>query len=425
MNLINMLYTLGQLRKNQWLKENELKNLQLMKLKRIVKHAYENVPYYHKLFNSAGVKPEDINSLEDLSRIPVTRKEVLKKTDINELVVRGTDLSKCVRERTTGSTGIPLWLYHSKSEHQLEKLTWTRANLEAGVSIFDKRCTITSPAHVVSPKTWFQKVNIWRNDYLSCRKELKEQIDILQKLKPDVICGYPSTLALIAREVKLKEIREIRPKIIFSTAEVLDQNVRNLIKDAFVIDPFDLYGCTECGLISWQCKKREGYHINIDNIFLEILDGEEPVSAGELGEVVCTNLYYYTMPIIRYAVGDMGVLASKKCSCGRTLPLMQSITGRSPDVVRLKNGRKISPFSITSCFSAFNEIFRWQFIQKGIGEFIVLLEKNRNFNDMTKLAIEGELKEILKIYDRLDIKVVEQIPCEASGKFRSIKSELT
>jgi phenylacetate-coenzyme A ligase PaaK-like adenylate-forming protein len=130
--------------------------------------------------------------------------------------------------------------------------------------------------------------------------------------------------------------------MVFSTAEVLDDDSRAIIGTAFGVAPFDVYAMTETGFMSWQCEKRASLHVNSDLVFVEILRGDVPALPGELGRVVVTTLRARTMPLLRYDTGDLATASAGPCPCGRTFPTMGPIEGRARHAIRAADGRTLT-----------------------------------------------------------------------------------
>ena len=342
MSNIRKLWYLHKVMKQQWLKTSELEEIQRKMLRGIIKHAYENVPLYHRKFNSVGVKPNDIKTVEDIRKIPITTKQELRDNFPDGVIARGVDVNKCWTSRTSGSTGIPLTVVYGEKDEDYEKAIALRPNLSCGQKIRDKWVVITSPAHA-TPKKWFQRLGFFGPDGISLLTDIQEQISIIERINPDVIDGYSSAIYLLAKEIKETGNDKIRPRIIYGSAELLTDEMREYINSVFGVEIYDQFGCVELARTAWECPEHFEYHIDIDAVVMEFLSRGEAVGSGERGEIVYTGLYNYSMPFIRYAVGDIGVPTDEKCPCGRGLPLMKVIEGRTDAFVQVPNGKIFSP----------------------------------------------------------------------------------
>jgi len=425
-----LLYYLWKIRKSQRLSPSELEELQNRKLRAIVKHAYENVPYYYKLFSSVKVKPKDIRVREDLVKIPITTKKVLQRLPISERVAKGVDINKCIKCRTSGSTGEPLDVFLNKRELSYRVAMQTRAY---GLNLTEKKVNILDRTPLPpkgSPATIFRKLKqclnhlgLWRRYYFSLFEEPSELVSKLLEIKPDVIETQPSTLKLISEFVRENNITGIFPKSIFTRAELLSREDRKQIETVFGTKLTDLYGIIEFGIVAWECEKHQGYHINSDVVLVETIKDNQQVYEEE-GEMVCTDLINYTMPFIRYRLGDIAVLNKEKCSCGRSFPLIRLIQGRSDDFITLPSGRIVSPRLLSVSLKKIDGISQYKLIQESINTFDVQIVKGQDFKETTIEEVKRVLTEILGRKTRINVNIVDEILKEKSGKVRPIVSKV-
>lgn len=424
LNLISYPYKLYKLRKNQWQSPYELKKLQVKKLKALIQHAYYKVDYYRKLFDRGGIKPENIKDVQDIVKIPLTARKELQTLPKKESIAKDANLSHCLKLWTSGSTGIPLEIFLSFREIIIKSLFYRRMYTENGGKLNDRTIIITHPQHFISKK-WFEHLGLLQETYISIFDDIENQIKVILEFNPQIIYSYASALKNLATEIKNKEIKDIKPRIIFSTADQMTKEDREFIGSVFQADVIDYYATNECGVIAWECKEHLGYHINSDNVIVEFLKGDgTKAKGGEEGEIVITSLNSYTMPFIRYKIGDTGVLSEEECPCGRTLPLIRSITGRSNDYFILPNGKKVYSFSLRLPLKDIPGISQYQIIQEKKDKVRINLVKNGSFSSKAIFQIKENYKRILG--DNIEVKIsfVEEIIGSRSGKFQDIKSEL-
>jgi phenylacetate-CoA ligase len=422
--LLSSLYNLYRLRRNQWSKTSELEEIQQGKLRRIIKHAYENVKYYRKLFDSAGVKPEDIQRVEDLSKIPITTKSQLQELSLDEIIANGVDIEKCVKVRTSGSTGTPLDIIFTKKEREFFDTVRTRFFMENGLRFEDKKVTIWSIPNFPPRKYWFQHLRIMQREFICLYNKNRDPIEYLQRANPGIISSQPSILKLLALEVKRREIIEIRPRVIFSTSELLEQETRELIESTFKAEIFEYYGSQEFGCIAWECSKHRGYHLNIDTMVVEFIKDGKRVAPGERGELICTSLHSYTMPFIRYKIGDIGIYSDERCPCGRELPLMNKLEGRENDFIKLPNGEVFAPTTFSIIIRGIKGIKQYRVVQEKIDKLVIYIVKKKDFNWSIPVQIREKVKRVLKQDVHIEVKIVDSIPRDSSGKLRSVISKV-
>ena len=401
-------------------------------LRRIVRHAYYHVPLYHSIFRKERIRPSEIRTAADLNKLPILRKEEIKK-DLNRAISRKHKIDTLKMIRTSGSTGKPLHFYINGREDEYRKAKHLRANLSVGQRPRDKWVLITSPLHVGEATRLQRLLGIYVPTPILVFNDAAVQISMIEELKPDILDGYSSSLWLLAKEVEKRGTEPIKPRFIIGGAELIGDSSRQLVEKVFDAPFYDQYACDEMERIAWQCKEKDKYHIDADSIVLQFVDknGDE-VATGERGEVVCTSLFNYTMPFIRYAVGDVGIATNEECACGRTLPLMKVVEGRKDSFILLSDGQVVSPlgFDAAMCMFTFhNNIHQYRIIQRKIDRFEIIIKMNSD--DIDEGTVEKELlnhlERTLKISaDKatFDVKFAEEIPLDKTGKLRKIVSEL-
>lgn len=422
--ILHSLSQLKELKKSQYLSSSEQKTLQEGKLRKIVSHAYKYVPYYRNLFDRHGIKPADINTLSDLMKIPVTTKKDIQDLEQEEITAQGIDISKCVVKYTSGSTGNPLKMFLSPEERDFQILLNLRILIENGLKITDKVAYLINPYRFPKSKYWFQYAGILRREYLSVFDTPEKHAEILTEMDPDIIYGYPSNLVLLALYIKEKGIKKINPKAVFSVAEALEPKAKKLIDSIMHVDTCDILGTIELGDVAWQCGKRDGYHISADAVIAEFLKDGRPAEPGEEGRLVCTSLYGYTMPLIRYAVNDICVPSARSCSCGRTLPVIDSIKGRANDFIVLPDGRIIASCFLVIIMQAFHDVAQYRIVQENKAGLVVSLVKGKGFNHKTPENVKEEICKVTgKDFDVV-VKTVEELSRDKSGKIRTVVSKV-
>ncbi len=421
-------YHLLQLKRDQWKDPWELRKNQFKKLKAVVKHAYNYVPHYHRAFSSVGVKPDDIKSFEDLRKLPLVSKQDIQK-DYRNFVAKGVDILKLPSRNTSGSTGTPLKLI---SDPYSSPGSSRYPFFECGVKLCDKFVTIWGRATSIS---WGSRyTRLWGDisETIIPLLPIEKLIKVLGQIKPDVLLTFPSVLLSLSGY----DLSGINPRLIFAQGEMVTPHCRDIVKRKFGVDLFEIYGSVEFGNMAFECTEHFALHVITDNIYIESLDEDgEPVSPGERGEIVVTGLHNYVMPLIRYRIGDLGVLTDDRCPCGRSWPLLKSVEGRSNDFVVLPSGRKISwlylqryifydpefqknPFSIS----------QYQVIQERQESISLNVVKGSNFNPILLFRIKNNIEEFFaKQGEKLEviIQIVEEIPMERTGKKRMFISKLT
>lgn len=406
-----------QLEINQWKKPREIERLQSKKLSVVLNHAYNNCPYYRKVFKSRELHPHDVRNISDLCKIPILTKQLIK-ANFKNLVARNYPPSKLIPWSTGGSTGEPLKFLHDEADllyvsaNNLRQLRWM-----GYCRFFDKtvtlwgfpreKITVTGKLLGLPPRDFDLSI------YGASQKDMLHIANMIRTFKPDLLKGYSSYLYLLAKYAEANGIKDIHPRFIQSVSEKLYDCQREKIENIFGCRVFDNYSSREFS-IAQECKEHSGYHIASDILVLEFVRDNEQVSPGELGKILVTDLTKFGMPFLRYEIGDMGIPSNETCSCGRGLPLMQSLEGRTTDFVFTPSGRFISGSAVTLIFRDL-DVEGYQIVQKTKEKIIVNIIRGSNFSDTDAQFILNSLGKYARDIE-VELQFVEKIPPTRSGK---------
>jgi phenylacetate-CoA ligase len=271
---------------------------------------------------------------------------------------------------------------------------------------------------------FFKKLGILNWEFLPIFDPVESILESLKNLKPAVIFTYPSMLLLLSKEIEEQNISGINPRLVFTSGETLSDSDKKKISSIFKTDVYSMYGTEENGLIAFECKKHAGYHVVNNAAIVEIIKKDRNVEEGEYGEIVVTSLFNYTMPLIRYNIGDIGTFTNTKCDCGRGLPLIKSIEGRTDDFLILPSGRKISP-RLINVIEDIPGVSRYKTVQEAKDRIVVNLVKGKGFsqetiNEIKKHIKAGCLGEEVKVV----VKLVEKLSINRRGKLRAVISNV-
>jgi phenylacetate-CoA ligase len=417
---------LRALRRNTWLPTSELEKIQLKALRRILKYAYENVAFYHHRFDAAKIKPENIQSIEDMQRLPVLTKRDVQR-NLDSLIARNVRMEMCKKETTSGTTGTPLSIVAAKTASSIMGANKLRHQVENGSSLLRDKYVLLLPvkglASAYSRRTYLggllARLGFLRRRLMDAQEPVEDVMAKLRCFGPDVIDSLPSFFLLLMKEMK-KGRHELRPQRIFTSGELLDARSRALIKSAFQVDVIDVYGCTEASNIAWECPEHTGYHTNIDLIVPEFVKEDAHVAVGEAGKIVLTPLWNFAMPLIRYDIGDVGRQSSERCPCGRGLPLMEIIEGRYEDFIVLPSGRMISPYVTSRYFEHVEGIEEYKIIQQARNRINIQLVLREKHNKSIFHCLEDTFKKELGKDITISIEAVDSLP--KNGKRRHVVS---
>lgn len=402
-----------RLERRQWLPKEQIEELQWRRLKKVLKHAYDNTEFYKKKFKDAGVTPDDIKQREDLEKIHSTTREDLRKPE--QLMAKGFDKNKMNFSTTSGSTGRRTTTYFDRRAWLLGKfLLKLRARLACGLKPSD-RLAVFSERKVHN--SFFNEFFL-RQSFFSIFAQIEKHVLEIERYNPSAMYGFPSYFSFLAD----RKTNRINPSRIFTSSEMLDLKTRGKIEGSFKAELFDIYGCTELKEIAWECQEHNGYHINGDWLLVEFIKNGRAAVEKE-GSIVVTSLYNYGMPLIRYEVGDTGKLLERKCPCGRGLPLMAPALGRSVDYFILSDNSMISPYAMTCAIENIDGMKQYQIVQEDKELVIVNVIPNSQFKEESKQNIKSNLAQVLP-GATVHVNLVEEIAREESGKYRIIISKV-
>ncbi len=420
MSSLRILKHYYHLRKSQWLKTSEIEKIQQKKLRALVRHAYENVKFYHKKFDDLGIKPSDIRTVKDLKKLPIISRNDLQRNFPYGLVSKNVSIDKCKKYTSSGSTGVPVTILCNPRCEEQRGALFIRPFLECGMGLRDKMFRIGDQES--RSKSWFEYFGLFRRTCISPATPLTKGVRFLEQYQPNVLYGHSSYIFLLAKQICEMDIKTISPKIIIGTAELLNKKMKNFIESSFGLKMLDFYGCVETERLAWECEERMGYHMDIDAQVIEFINNGDVVVPDEQGKIIVTCLYNYTMPLIRYDVGDVGVATNEKCSCGRGLPLLKNIEGRVNDFLKIPDGNLVSPMAIFSIMDYFPEILQFRVIQEKKDKVVVEMIMKNGFSEETIIQVQEKVATLFNNKVYVEPVVVDYISRSLGKKIHIVSS---
>lgn len=408
---------------SQYYSIEKIMDVQRENLKLLLKHAYENVPFYRKRFQLIDAKPEDFKDLNDFNSFPILTKDDIRENR-NEMVAINISPSKLVPKKTSGSTGVSLEFFVDEDSLQWKRACTIRHNRWAGWNIGDRVAAIWgNPEHQKNWRMRLRNILLDRFIYLDTLKMGEPDMEYFYRAichkPPAVIFGHAHSIYLFSRFLKEKGWVPPRPKGITSTAMVLHFHERETTEKVFGCKVTNRYGCEEVSLMASECEKHQGLHMNLDTLVVEIIQDGKPTLPGEPGSIVVTDLTNYGMPFIRYKVGDIGILSARSCSCGRGFPMLQSIEGRTADYIVTPEGKYISGISLTENFAMMlPEVKQLQIVQDRRDHLILRVVRSSDYRKATETNLQALFKKLFGAMMNYDIEYLNMIPQEPSGKYR-------
>lgn len=416
---------------SQWWPREKLLEFQWQELKKLLKHSYEQAPYWREIFKNLGIISENIKSYSDFQKLPVIAKEDIRAN--KEAMIARNYSGKTWTKSTGGSTGVPLELDYTPDSYDWRAAVSKRGYGWAGCEDGIKQAYIWGIAIGKTPilKRIKEGIHhkILRQRYFNCfefsEKKMAGVLKELNRYRPEIIVGYTNPLYNFTKFVKQNGGIKFMPKAVISAAEKLHEFQRKEIREVFGCEIFNTYGSREFMLIASECEKHKGLHINVENLFVEIIkeDGT-PAKAGEMGDIVITDLHNYGMPFIRYRIGDMAIASDRACSCGRGLPMMEDVIGRSLDMIKTRDGRLVPGEFFPHLMKEFSEVKQFQVVQDRIDNLLIKIVRNGSFDNGRLRFLQDEIYKVLGRNINIDIQFVNDIQLSKTGKFRVTVSEL-
>ena len=436
-NLVRIYYYLWKALRRVYWDGERLEKYENMQLRRVVRYAFENVRFYHEIFKASGVRPADIRTKSDLNKLPVIRKGDMRRYSKEDIISREFSLESLKALGTGGSTGEPFQVYISGREDDWRKAIYLRANISCGQRPRDRWVAVDVEERRVDVSRLQRLVGIFERKIVPVTWNRDTQLKTIANLKPDVLDGFSGVLWLLAKEAELRGVNAIRPRMIFGSGDLIDRSSRSYMEKVFEAPYYDQFGCTEVDRTAWQCPEQIGYHIDMDSVIMQFVDEDgEEVAPGERGEIVYTSLFNYAMPFIRYGSMDIGVPMDDECPCGRKLPLMKVIEGRSNSFLTFPDGHVVTPMSFIEILKAFklvDEIHQYRVVQKSKSLIEIYVKKTGDKVDEDKVRswLIANLLDGLPRVERVDlsevtfkVKFVDKLPLTGRGKLNVVFSNV-
>lgn len=413
---------LRELEETQWWSPHQLQELQNERLRLLINHAYEKVPFYRRIFQKRNLTPRNIQSVNDLPKLPILSKKEIRN-NFDSMLSSDFSQRKQKLNRTGGSTGEPLKFY---IDWEAWSMSWACIYLGwrfAGYKFGDKMASLGGsslfPDETITVQTRIRRF-LERNLALSATHMsddiMKEYFKFIEKHQPKFLRGYPSALYVFANYLKENRLTPLKPKAVFTTAEVLYPNYRELIEEVFQCRVFDGYGCGDGGGSALECTEHKGHHIPIQRVVMEFVnDAGQTIAAGQAGNIVLTDLFNYSMPFIRYQVGDAGIPSDQTCSCGRGLPLLKELSGRTTDIIKLRNGMTLSGPAFTLIFKEF-PIQQYQIVQIDLDNIIIRIVKGKTYTEKDSKRLLNTIERHVGRKGSVQLEFVENITATKAGK---------
>jgi phenylacetate-CoA ligase len=417
------------LERSQWFSAEALQSLQAKQLRDFLVDVGTRVPYYRDLFARLGFDPAAVASVADLAALPLlTKSEIRAHTQD----MKATGHGSLSRYNTGGSSGEPLVFFIGKARKSHDVAAKWRATRWWDVDIGDTEAVIWgSPIeHGAQDRMRLWRDRLFRSTLLPAFEMSESRVDgfiaWIRQHRPTMLFGYPSALSFIARQAARKGVRldDLGIRVAFVTSERLYDDQRQAIARIFGCRVANGYGGRDAGFIAHECPGG-GLHISAEDIVVEIIDPEgRPLPAGQAGEIVVTHLATGDFPFVRYRTGDVAALDDRPCSCGRGLPMLRDLQGRTTDFVVAADGTTMHGLALIYIVRDRPGIRGFRIVQETLQLTRVELVVAEDFDRAQVPEIVAAFRQRLGAAVEIRVEFVEAIAPERSGKYRYVVSRV-
>ena len=415
--------TLWRLRQHPSQSRERLEAFRDRKLRFVVRQAYDRVPYYRALFDEAGLRPSDIRTAADLSRIPISSSQDYRTRPLEETLAQGVQPGRLFMRPTSGSSGRPFVVRRGAREEHLINFFRLRAQAQCGLRRGDRVAAFVFVSESHNRDSLLGRVRrrlmgspVFPVDCLASSEIL---LDRLRQIAPDAIVGFPGAIAQAAQRARHEGL-SIRPRLVLCGGETLTPFRREAIEAAFDCPVYSFYGAQEFNLLAWQCPASSEFHVCEDNLVLEVLRDGRPAAPGELGEVVATALHAYQMPFLRYRLGDVVRQGRARCPCGQPFSTLSEIRGRRHDYFVWSDGALFHPDRVVVPIMEAEAAWfdQYQLIQETHHRVVLRIAPSGPPTADQLAHVEQLARAELPADVAFEIELVESVPPEPSGKQR-------
>lgn len=414
---------------SQWWSQEQLEVLQLERLQKLLTNAQSSVPYYRQLFANLGFNPKDIKSLRDLNLLPFLTKPIIRR---NQDQIKSEKAVQLTRFNTGGSSGEPLIFFIGNERVSHDVAAKWRATRWWNVDIGDPEIVVWGSPIELTAQDRIRKLrdSLLRTQLLPAFEMSEVKLDgfveTIRRMRPAMLFGYPSSISLIARHAEKRGLKmsDLGIKVAFVTSERLYDHQRDDITRVFGCPVANGYGARDAGFIAHQCPQGS-MHITAEDIIVEIVDREgNALPSGTAGEVVITHLATSEFPFIRYRTGDVAVMSEKGCPCGRGLPVLEEIQGRTTDFVVAADGTILHGLAVIYPIRDIPGVQSFKVVQESMERVVVQIVIGEDCPTLVNEIIASGIK--ARLGQSVDVVVdhVSEILPEKSGKYRYIVSHV-
>ncbi len=417
-----------RLKREERLGRDEIRRLQLERLRSILGLAYEKVRLYRERYTAAGVHPDDLLMLSDLPRFPVMTKDALRQAFPERALAPGADPKRLILKSTSGTTGVPFRSVIDRAD-RARQMARTILGFEwAGAPFGEKVAVIVALS---------DRRNLTRKLYEAVKREhrfflpsfdpmaIERVANRLCQLRPKLLMAPITPLLALADFVARRGMLDLRPGVIQAVAANLFDGQRRYFERVFGCPVISSYGCNEIYVVAQECRLQDGMHVVAPDVIVEVVrrDGS-PAAAEELGLVLLTDLHNRVMPLIRYDIGDLGRPVAGSCPCGHPFPLVRISDGRTSELMITPKGRFLGAAHYVELMQNYPWVECFQFEQREPDRILLRLKVSRAVGPDALADLITRCGRLADDSVTFEIDFVDEIPIEPNGKTRYFKSRV-
>jgi phenylacetate-CoA ligase len=406
-----------------------IERLQSYRLRAIIRHAYDTVPFYRQAMNERGLRPSDFRTVEDLSDLPLIDGPTLRTNTEAFMSARHSDDSRQGFYSAGSASGV-IRLIHWDNTSVLRKLACHERdrvvlnNLLGEGPRHPQVFIIPSESTGIKLRAFWKEHTVLPLDHgerqtLSPDQPFDVVAERINVIRPQVVFSYGSYAEHFFRFLTERQMTVAVPRVWVSGGDMLSPRGRQLIENTFGCPTYSTYQSTETGRLGFECERRQGFHLNIDLCSVRLIDEDgRTVEPGEVGEVVISNLHNRATVLLNYRLDDWGVMAREPCTCGRSLPVLQRLEGRTSEMLHLADGRSISGLTLEAyCDPELTTTIQLQIVQPRSGQIRWRIVPFSNADrDTLRRSLLEKCRLVLGEDTQVDVEFVEKIRTTPQGK---------
>lgn len=411
----------------------QIEVMQNARLEKLLLHAHQNVPYYNKILTETGVVKSGVVHLDRFCNIPILTKDIIRQEG-DQLCAKDNHRRKTYRNSSGGSTGVPVEFVQDKVYQAWGLAGRLLYNLWAGKDVGEKEIKFWGSERdlLVGKDDILTRLRRWAfnisplNTYKMSTDNMRHHVLRWNRQKPKLVWGYTDSLYRFGQFIMSQKLKIHSPTGIICTTAKLLPEMRSFMERVYDCPVYDQYGSREVGPIASECRFKQGLHVFSALQKLEILDAHDRyVANGDMGRIIVTNLVNYSMPLIRYDIGDTGCLSDGLCACGRGFPLLKEVVGRVFSHFRRRDGGVVHSQFFVALFFYKDWIKEFKVVQQDYDKIEVLIAKTKNPVQEDLNTIHGKIKEAMGEDCQITVRFVDEVPPTASGKYLYTACEIS